>query len=193
MNMRRLIALVAGGTLALALGALPSSAGTTDSTFTLTSSDTLSVTVPDDSGGPIDLGSTSVPDTATVWSVASGTFGTVTVADERSTTLGWVATATGTDFCIDQDGSTSGVQCHDTDTNQKVLSTAITYTPGTLSVSLGDLSLLTGTPGTLSAGATVEYTGTGDSQVSWDPALDITLAETQVAGTYQGTITHNVS
>lgn len=189
MKARKLLALL---TASLAVAMLTAAtSGSTDATVTLTSNGTLSVTVPDSSAGPIALGSTAVPTTASVWSTTS--FGTVTVDDGRSGTLGWTATATGTDFCIDQDGATAGVQCHTTDTNQKILNTAVTYKPGTLSVSLGDGTLLTGTNGTLDVGATVVYTGTGNSSVSWSPTLDFALLGTQVAGTYQGTITHNVS
>ena len=187
MRARKFLALTVAS---LAFVALTAASGSTDATVTLTSNGSLSVSVPDSSSAPVDLGSASVPTTTSTWSTSA--FGTVTVDDGRSGTLGWTATATGTDFCIDSDGTTDGVQCS-SDANQQILATSITYNPGTLSVSLGDASLLTGTAGTLSAGATVAYTGTGNSTVSWDPTLDFALLATQVAGTYQGTITHNVS
>ncbi|MDX1620806.1 MAG: hypothetical protein R3320_07445 [Nitriliruptorales bacterium] len=190
MKARKALALVTATVAAIAATALPAVAADTDATVTLTSSGTLSVAVPDSSAAPVNLGSTAVPTTASTFS--STTFGTVTVDDTRAGTLGWTATATGTHFCIDSDTGTTAIECS-SDTNQQILNTAITYKPGTFSVSLGDGTLLTGVDATLSVGSTVSYTGTGNSTVSWNPTLDFALLATQVAGTYQGTITHNVS
>lgn len=190
---RILATTIAAATLmAGAAGTAGAASGTTDTTVTLTSSDgALAVTIPDSSISPVDLGSTAVPSTAGTYSTSA--FGSVTVQDTRAVTVGWVTTATSTDFCIDQSAGTAGVQCHATDTNQKILSSAVTYDPSTLTVDLGSVGAAAGVPGLLSSGATVTYTGTGNSTISWTPSLTFTLAATQVAGTYRGTITHSVS
>lgn len=186
-------AALAGTLLATVFGVAGATAdtGTTDATLTLTSSGTLNVTVPDSSTSPVSLGSTAVPAAASTYTAAAGTFGAVTVTDGRAGTLGWVATATGTAFCIDSDSATTGVQCA-TDVNQTIPAASVLYTPGAPTVDLGTLSLVAPVAGTLAVGSTVTYTGTGNSDVTWSPKLDFTLTAMQVAGTYRGTITHNV-
>lgn len=59
-------------------------------------------------------------------------------------------------------------------------------------VSLG-LGVPTPSPASLALGVSVAYVGSGCNVVSWDPTLTFTLLPTQVAGTYQGTVTHSVS
>lgn len=193
--MRRFAYLVAASLGVLALVAGPVSAADTDTTLTLTSSGTLDITVP---ASTVNLGSTAVPAAADTYTTTAGDFGTVTVTDSRATSILdgnlWQATATGTDFCIDQDATAAGTQCHADDLNQKILGSAITYTPGAPTANLGDVSLVTTTPGTLAVGATVTYTAvSGSSEVSWQPTLAFTLSGTHVAGTYAGTISHSVS
>ncbi|MBW3620202.1 MAG: hypothetical protein KY461_08155 [Actinobacteria bacterium] len=182
---------LAGTLLATALGAAGAAAatGSTDSTLTLTSSGALTISVPDSSAGPISLGSTAVPAALGTYTAAAGTFGNVTVTDQRAGTLGWVATATGTDFCIDADPVLAGTQCS-SDTNLVIPALSVLYAPGAPSVDLGTLSLTVPVDGTLAGGATVTYTGTGNSSVTWSPAMTFTLTATQVAGTYAGTVTH---
>lgn len=168
-----------------ALVALPASAEDTVATFEVTAAGGLAIDAPNgDVGTPLDLGS-----------VASGnlsfapSLGTVTVTDERAALVAnWVATATGTDFDLQGAGADPT-----NDPNQRVAATAITYT-AVPNVDLGT-GIATPTAGTLLApvGSTVAYVGSGSNTVSWDPTLTMTLLPTQVAGVYQGTVTHSVS
>lgn len=209
MKARKFIALALASLTALAVTALPAVAETgttdgdlttadttTDTTFELTEATgaALQITVPNEDATTLvhALGSTSL-DSLTWNNVA---FGSVTVTDTRSLTVGWTATATGSNFCIDQDTSTAAVDCHATDLNQVVPAASIVYDPGTLSLvgglgDLGDVSV--NAAGSLATGAIVTYVGTGNSEITWDATLDFTFLATQVAGLYQGQIYHDVS
>jgi hypothetical protein len=50
------------------------------------------------------------------------------------------------------------------------------------------------TTGLAAPGTAGSYTGdAGNSSTTWNPTLTFTLASSQVAGTYSGTITHSVA
>lgn len=172
------------GALGLAAGATtvfaaPAQAVDTDATFAITSSGSLSISAP---ASTVDLGS-----------VASGSLsyapslGTVTVTDTRAEVVAaWTATATGTHFDLDDVAADPA-----NNVNHRVANTAVTYT-AVPSVDVG-VGTATPTAGTLAAGSTVVFAGTGSNTVSWDPTLTFTLLATQSAGSYDGTITHSVA
>ncbi|MEV4755698.1 hypothetical protein AB0J86_11385 [Micromonospora sp. NPDC049559] len=137
----------------------------------------------------------TVPDASTLGTAtpAGGTItdnlGTVTVNDQRaSPTPTWTATVLGTNF------TTGGGD----DPGEVVPIGSVTYTTGTMTPGAGQTgtcnALLTTTALTVTAQDAATHTGgTGNNSCSWDPSLVVTLATTNVAGTYTGTITHSVT
>lgn len=179
MKIRSLTAAVAAAACAATLATGPAQAEDTIATFAVTSSGTLGISVP---ASTVDLGSVSSGTTSFTPSL-----GTVTVTDTRAAvSAAWTATATGTHFDL-QGAGADPVNV----ANHRVANTAITYT-AVPSVDVGT-GTATPTAGTLAAGSTVVFAGTGSNTVSWNPALGFTLLATQSAGTYQGTVTHSVS
>lgn len=176
------IAALAVGTTATTAHAQQTDA--TVATFTLTAPGSLGITVPvGTTTTPVSLG-TATADVGTF----APTLGAVTVVDDRAALLAnWTATATGTHF----DLQTAGADPVG-DANQRVNNTAILYT-ATPTAAVGSLDAVTPPSGTLAAGALTVYAGSGSNEVTWDPTLTMTILPTQVAGTYQGTITHSVS
>jgi len=184
-HMRNMLVLGAGVAAAATLVVSGSAqAEDTVGTFEVTSTGGLTISVPaGDAATPLDLGS-----------VAAGTLthapqmGSVTVTDDRASLVAdWTMTATGSDFDLQTSGATPA-----TDPNQRVESTAILYTSGVPTVTVGT-GIATPTAGSLAVGATVAYVGSGSNVVTWNPTLTMTLLPTQVAGDYEGTVTHSVS
>lgn len=154
----------------------------TVATFELTAAGGLSLSTPDgDSTTPVDLGTGATGD-----ATLTGSLGDVTVTDQRgSLVAAWVATVSTTDF------TTGGGS-----TNETVASPLIAYTSGsptndvtgyvgTFTPSVSGLTL--GAAGT--AGA---WAGVGNNAVTWNPSLTFTLLPSQVAGVYEGTVTHSI-
>ena len=178
MNTYKPVAALAIAALAIGTTATGASAEDTVATFELTGG-LMTISVPaGDATTPLSLGSTSAGSASFV-----AQLGAVTVVDDRGSLLGWTTTATSTHFDL-QGGDT-------TDPNQRVLNTVINYA-ATPDVTTGTGEAVT-TPGTLGAAVLTTYVGTGNNEVTWDPTLTMTLLPTQVAGTYQGTVTHSVS
>ncbi len=184
--MRRTPRTLATGLVAASIAtlvALPAAAADTVATFEVVAAGGINVDVPvGDSITPVDLGQ-----------VTSGTvsfapqLGTVTVTDERAALVAnWTATATGTDFDLTTTGADPAG-----DPNQRVAATAISYS-ALPTVDLGT-GIATPSVGTLGVGGLVAYVGSGSNTVSWNPTLTMTLLPTQVAGVYEGTVTHSIS
>ena len=160
-------------------------AGDTPSTFTLTASGGLSISVPDGSTTPVDLGSAS-----TGAGSLSHQLGNVTVTDGRGAlTATWTAAASTTNF------TTGGASANETVTKANV-----GYWAGVGTAQLGQVGAFVpagtiATPVALAGtGANVgQWAGTGNNTVTWNPTVTFTLSPAQVAGTYSGTITHSVS
>ncbi|GIH24966.1 hypothetical protein Aph01nite_32760 [Acrocarpospora phusangensis] len=120
----------------------------------------------------------------------SGSLGSVTVTDARSTLLGqWTATVAATDF------TTGGATTNETiaKANVSYASLAATsstgvgvFTPGQLTVLLAQ-SL--STPRTAYAGTAL----VGNNTVIWNPTLVVSPPSSSVAGEYTGTVTHSVA
>lgn len=171
---------------ALAVGATATTAHAEDTvaTFSLTAAGTLGISVPVGTiTTPLSLGTAST-DAVTF----APQLGSVTVVDDRAALIAdWTATATGTHFDLQGASATPA-----TDVNQRVLNTAIAYTATpTVTVGTGTVTPPTGTLGGL--GASTVYAGSGSNEVTWNPTLTMTILSTQVAGTYQGTVSHSVS
>ena len=155
--------------------ALAAGTGSTTTTFTI-STGTLSISVPPTANlGTVQSGTTHV----------SALLGDVQVIDLRASLSGsWVTTVSSTDF-VTGAGSPA----------ETVPNSDVTYDPGSLVDSTGTGTFTPGTPGTLASpipafSATSE---TGDTVVTWDPQITITLPPAAVNGTYTGTITHSVA
>jgi hypothetical protein len=171
------IALTAG--LAVAGIAIPAQAATTGgttTTFDITAG-SLAITLP---------ASASLAAVATGAATAGGALGAVTVADTRGAAdNAWTTSVSATPFTSETAGVNGTVALADIDYSSGATtghSGLGTFVPGSLTSGLA-------TPGT--AGS---YTGdAGNSSTTWNPTLTFTLASSQVAGTYSGTITHSVA
>jgi hypothetical protein len=141
---------------------------------------TLTITVPD----AVLIGDPTPPG-----GEISGAMGVITVNDERaSPTPDWTASVIATDF------TTGGAD----DPGEIVPVASITYTSGTVTPGAGQTGTCAG-----SAEAALDDTtplpvvthtgGTGNNTCSWNPTLTITLTNSNVAGTYTGTVTHSVA
>jgi hypothetical protein len=179
--------LIASASLAMVgLGTTAASAATSGSTtanFTITGG-ALSVTVP---ANGVNLGTSGTGATS-----LSGQLGTVSVADARGALpAAWTTTVTSTTFV--RNGGTATA-------DETVATAAIGYASGTLTTTGGGLvPVFTGsgvvTPAAVGAGVTAASltAGVGNNTASWNPTLTFTLLSTQVAGVYDGTITHSVA
>jgi hypothetical protein len=160
-------------------------AGDTPSTFSLTASGGLSISVPDGSVTPVNLGTASTGSAS-----LSNSLGNVTVTDGRGALdAGWTAAASSTDF-------TTGTATAD----ETVTKANVGYWAGVGTAQLGQVGAFTPqgtllTPVSLAGtGANIgAWLGTGNNTVTWNPKITFTLLPAQVAGTYSGTITHSVS
>lgn len=168
--------LVAGATVALALGiAVPASAAITAATVTVTGG-ALSITAPANAGSLGTLANTVLGGTI------NGQLGQVQVNDARGAAAGsgWVATVIATAFTPNA-GATIGAA-------------AIGYTAGAIA-KVGTATFTANDPPNLTgAVAAVTATGiTGDNSATWNPTINFTVAGGTLTGTYSGTITHSVS
>lgn len=162
--------LALGGVFALAGTAQAATTGATDATFAI-SGGALSITVP---ASPVALATV-----ATGALSASGQLGPVTVGDTRGAlSNGWTTTVTSTAF-------TTGTST----TNETVSVGNVAYSSGAFTAHSGNGTFV---PGSLVTAPS--YTaGAGNSSTTWNPTLTFTLAASQVAGTYSGTITHSLA
>jgi hypothetical protein len=169
------LALTPAAVSVTAAAAAGASTGPTTVTFTVQTG-SLSITTPDAASfGTAAIGATSV----------SGSLGTVTVSDTRSTTLrGWTATVTSSDFLT---GTGTG--------NQDIPAANVSYSPGAATASSGTGTFVPGLGGALGSGKTA-FTASlesGGTSLSWNPTVTVTLPSNVAAGTYTGTITHSVA
>ena len=159
--------------------------GDTNGTFTVNGNASgLSISVPDGSTTPVDLGSA----TAGAASL-SHALGNVTVTDTRGAlTATWTATGSSTNFTT---GSASA--------NETVAKASVGYWAGVGTAQVGQIGAFVpagtlATPVPLGSASTVgNWAGVGNNTVTWNPTVTFTLLPSQVAGTYTGTITHSVS
>ena len=178
---RRLIALLVVALALTAFVGAPARAadtGTTSATLTIGGGG-LNVSVPT---GTVNLG-TVTPGTL----AATGQLGNVTVADTRGALDAiWTASVTSTEFAL-----TSA-----TVASERIAKSAIRYSSGagtpatTLTVGAFVPSVLASLETTATAGT---WAGVGSNSVTWNPTITFTLLNSQVAGTYSGTITHSVT
>lgn len=144
--------------------------GSTDVTFAITGG-ALAITVP---------ASTVVLSAVNTGSLtAGGQLGPVTVADTRGLLVNaWTTTVTTTAFVT---GTSTP--------NETVAAPMVAYSSGAATAHTGLGAFV---PGTIVAPPT--HTGfAGNSSTTWNPTLTFTLASSQVAGTYSGTIGHSVA
>lgn len=172
-----------------AVALVPAHASTV-ANVTLTSTGSLSIAEPvGTTAAPVNLGSTTSGYSA--WT--SGGLGTVTVTDSRTGLLAnnWTATAAATAFNYvgtPPSGATTA--------QTSIPVTSIVYNTGTGTAGTGGATapVFAAVGGSLSTGSVTAGTmaAVGTNSESWNPTFTITLAN-QLAGTYQGTITHSVA
>jgi hypothetical protein len=166
-------AALAGGLVAMAAAPAGAAPGDTPTTFSITAG-ALSITVPASANlGSVNTGASSV----------SGSLGNVTVTDQRGgLTPLWTSNVTSTDF------TTGGASA-----NETVVKANVNYASGLASSSgLGafvpQLGVALG-----SAQRAANWVGiAGNNSSTWNPTLTLSLASSQVAGGYSGTINHSV-
>ena len=137
---------------------------------------TLSITVP----AGADLG------TADPGATANAGLGLVEVTDDRALAgATWTATVSSTNFTTGAGATAETIPAADT-----------TYFINALASTTGT-AIFTPTPVTILSGAAqavvTTTNGNGDNSASWDPAVQVSVPATAVAGTYTATITHSVS
>lgn len=125
--------------------------------------------------GSVDLG--SVVTSGSIQTV-SALLGNVVVTDNRASTAGWTATASGTDFIGPQ--TISGASVVYT-TPQATVTGPATVTPSTQS--------------SLNPGGRVQDATNvgGNNTATWDPTIAVPIPANALAGTYNASITHSVS
>jgi hypothetical protein len=162
------IALATG--LALAGLAAPAQAADTPATFAITAGG-LAITVP--------TSTVALATVATGALTASGLLGSVTVADTRGALVNsWTTTVTSSAFVTGT--STPG---------ETVTEPNVAYASGAFTAHTGLGVFVPGTKLT-----PITYTGAaGNSSTTWNPTVTFTLQNSQVAGTYTGSVTHSLA
>lgn len=197
---RKLTLTAAAATMAVgAAAAGPAMANDTAAYFTI-SGGGLAVSAPAPAEG-VDLGSISSTNLLSGGSVAlQGRLGDVTVTDSRGAlTAAWTATVASTEFVRAGAAATP-------DASEKVAKGNIAYVATDLEGTLlgptapvqtgvgafvpGVVASMDGLPATRIAGT---FAGTGANSVTWNPTVTMTLLSSQVAGRYDGVITHSVA
>ncbi|WP_250564502.1 hypothetical protein [Sphaerisporangium fuscum] len=179
---------IAAATL-VAPAATPAQAGTcpasttcpTTVTFTVTAPDSLTITVPD---GPVNLGGNTPGNQVT------GQLGLVTVSDQRAAlTATWTATVSATSF------TTGGGTASET-----IPASSVQYWSGPATATTGTGTFVPGQPNAAAAVtldqpriAFSKTSGSGNNSASWNPTLIISIPAQAVAGTYTGTVNHQVA
>jgi hypothetical protein len=177
---KRVLGTIAAGlALSAAIASPAAQAAETGTTATFTvNGGSLAVSAPAAStlSSGVSIGTASV----------SASLGAVTVSDARSVIGGsWTATVSSTNFTTG-DGSAG-----------KVIDNAnAAYTTGLASLVSGAAVVLTPAVGASLDSAQTAASATavlGDSEVSWNPTVAVTIPDDVAAGTYTGTLTHSVA
>lgn len=173
--MRKVLPVLAGAALVIAVTGAPAVAAGTGNTTAVVelTGGTLDISVP---VGPVALGSAAVTDPS-----VSGQLGTVTVTDSRAADpASWTASVSATSF---QDGSHSlGAATYDTGV---VTSTGIPISQFTITSPV----TLSTTPQAIVA---LNPTSSGNNTASWNPTITVAIPADSVAGAYTSVITHSV-
>jgi hypothetical protein len=170
--MRKFLLLLSAGAALAAATAV--SAGADTMSFTLTPAGLLTISGPT---GDASLGSQMSLNSA---STLTGHLGTVTVSDQRGGAQTWVASVIASSFTP-------------VPTSTAIAASAITYVPGTITVTGGETG--TGITAVSLAGVSVVVngTGTGVGTASWNPTISVNVPANFAAGLYTSTITHSVA
>lgn len=178
--MLKKLAITAAVITSLFAVARPAGAAESTTTFTLTAG-SLSISAP---------ASASLGSAAITASSLSASLGTVTVTDNRGSTLGtWTASVSSTDF------TTGGATANETigKANIDYWSGAATSTTGTGVFTPGQL--LVANAQDLSTSRTA-FTGTalvGNNEASFAPTIVVNVPASAVSGAYSGTVTHSIA
>ncbi len=180
MRVRRALAVMASLAAAVAVaGPANAATGDTTTTFTVSASGGLTITVP--ASAPLGTGAPGGTITAHL--------GPVEVIDSRSANpSNWTTTVTSTDFT-------------NTATTADIIpATDVDYWSGPTTATVGSGTFTPGQPtgpgAPLSATALVAMShtaGAGDNSATWNPTLVVNVPAAAVAGNYSGTVTHSVT
>jgi hypothetical protein len=124
----------------------------------------------------------TLPDVTLGAADATGSLGTVTVADDTGTGGSWTATAVSSAFV----GTVSA---------DSIPATDVLYDAGTISGDTTVGTFVSEGPVSIGTSATVATAAdeTGAATVTWDPTITITLPAGLVADDYAGTVTDSVA
>lgn len=187
--MRKALAVAASTATMLALAA-PAMAADTVTTFVIASGTGLAISAPVGT----DAAPVNVANVAAGARTASGQLGPVKVTDTRANLVAtWTATVSATDFVT---GTTSANEASEVTAARTVAKASIAYLSGAGTAEDGQVGVMTPTVTGLTLASPVTaslWAGAGNNTVTWNPTLVFTLKPSQVAGTYQGTITHSVA
>ena len=192
MNIRRTAAAALAGLTLAAAGAFaaPSSAveSGTPVSLTVTAAGGLALSVPAAPTGSdtVDLGSVAA---GSVLATAPNALGEVRVTDTRTGVLNnWVASASASALLLD------GNAANATDPTKSIPAAALGYTTGTLNlVAAPSISALpTNLPSLAAPLPVVTTLSIGANTVAWTPRVVATVLPTNLAGVYEGTVTHSV-
>lgn len=186
--MRKILALAAACTAALAVLAAPATAADTTTTFSV-SSGLLSLSTDTTA---VDLGTATATALGTQVSAA---LAQVTVTDDRGGTTAWKTQVRTTDWVSDQGtpSDTSDDQTIPATAGKMWVSTGPTVVSGTVTPTTTHIDELTALA--LSTTAQDFVSGTlvvGSNEVTYTPTIAVTIDSDTVAGTYSGTITQTV-
>lgn len=189
----KVLIVAAAATIAAGVSVAAPAGANTSAYFTITGG-ALSVSAPAPGGG-VNLGSISSTNVLAGGSVTvAGQLGNVTVTDTRgSLVAAWTATVSATDFVHTAAGGTPAE-------NEKVPKANIAYMATNLGQTLtgttrtGVGTFVPGLAPSLATSSTAGvWSGSGSNSVVWNPTLTLSLTQSQVAGRYDGVITHSVA
>ena len=137
--------------------------------------------------GPLSL---TAPGSATLGSttpggMAQGSLGQVQVIDDRGFGAGWTATASGTNFTTGGGSPVETIPVGDVTYAISGLNSTAAQAVVTHIVS----AILSGNPEAVVTATSV----TGNTAVSWNPVIQVTVPSGAIGGTYTATIVHSVA
>jgi hypothetical protein len=189
--MRRTIALSAVAALTAGLGLIAAGPASASSNVTFSvSAGTLSISEPDTSGGPMNLGTAT---SSAVGTTVQGAVGSTTITDNRGSLAGWTVKIGSTDF---SDSATPADVIAASKASAWAPATgtgAPTVTSGIAVVTNTHISAATGLTLANTPASFMTATTTGSNVVTYNPNLTITIGSSVVSGTYNGTVTQTVT
>jgi hypothetical protein len=132
----------------------------------------------------------TAPATASLGSAAPGStlssdLGTVQVTDDRGFGASWTATVSSTGFATGTGTQAETIPAR----NANYMITALTEASGPATFTPVPVTQLSASPQAVVSATNVS----GNTEVSWDPTIQVTVPANAISGGYTATITHSVS